>query len=107
MTRSHLEVVLLEQCERDGIPLPEVNAWVAGWSVDALWRAEGVAVELDGHLNHRSPGQLRRDHQKDLTLRRAGFVPLRYSDEQLEHQWPDVIADLRRAGAPIPPEPSA
>jgi predicted transcriptional regulator of viral defense system len=94
-TKSHLEVAFLELCEAGGLPLPEVNQRLAGWEVDALFRAERIAVELDGHGNHRSPAQIRRDRRKEHALRSAGFLPLRYSDEQLE-QGLDVIAELQR-----------
>lgn len=97
-TKSGLEVAFLELCEFAGIPLPETNEWVAGWEVDALFRTQHIAVELDGYGNHRSPAQIKRDRRKDLALRAAGFQPIRYSDEQLE-QRTDVIADLRRMGA--------
>lgn len=96
-TRSQLEAMFFELCEIAGFPLPELNVRVAGWEVDALFRAERIAVELDGHGNHRSPAQIRRDRRKDLTLRKAGFHPVRYSDEQLE-QRTEVLADLRRLG---------
>jgi very-short-patch-repair endonuclease len=64
--------------------------------VDALFRGAGVAVELDGHRNHRSPAQVKRDRRKDLALRSAGLIALRYSDEQLTEGSTDVLADLRR-----------
>jgi hypothetical protein len=97
-TKSDLEVAFLELCESAGIPLPETNVRVAGWEVDALFRSERIAVELDGHGNHRSPAQIRRDRRKELALRKAALQPVRYSDEQLELAT-EVIADLRRMGA--------
>jgi very-short-patch-repair endonuclease len=106
-TKSDLEVLMIEFCEQEGIELPEINTRVDGWEVDALWRMERVAVELDGHGNHRSRGQLRRDHRKDLHLRSLGFTTVRYTDEQLTCQRPAVLNDLREAGAPIPPGRSA
>ena len=102
LTKSRLEVLMIEICERAGFPLPEVNGYVAGWQVDALWRDKRIAVELDGHRNHHSPAQLRRDRRKELALRSAGFIPVRYSEEQLEHRKPEVIADLRQLGAADP-----
>ncbi len=95
-TRSGLEITFFELCEADGLPLPELNADVAGWEVDALWRRERVAVELDGPGNHGSRGQVRRDRRKDLDLRAAQFLVLRYSDDQVEHHGPVVIAEVRR-----------
>ena len=46
--RSGLEVDLFELCEANQLPLPELNADFAGWTVDALWRRERLAVELEG-----------------------------------------------------------
>jgi very-short-patch-repair endonuclease len=96
-TKSGLEATFFELCEARGLPLPELNVRVAGWEVDALFRKERVAVELDGYDNHRSPAQIKRDRRKELALRGAGFVPVRYSDEQLKGRT-EVLADLNRLG---------
>jgi very-short-patch-repair endonuclease len=99
-TNSGLEVLFVEVCERARFRIPEINVYVAGWQVDALWRAERIAVELDGYGNHHSPAQLKRDRRKELALRTAGYTPVRYSEEQLTRRPKEVIADLRRLGAP-------
>lgn len=93
-TKSDLERAFFELCERAGMPLPEVNVRIAGWEVDALFRAQGIAVELDGHRNHRSPAQVRRDRQKELALRRVGLRPVRYSDDQIHDRGGEVLEDL-------------
>jgi hypothetical protein len=103
--RSGLEVQFFELCERDGLPLPLLGEWVAGWLVDALFVEQRAAVELDGPGNHRSPAQMRRDRRKDLDLRAAGLTTVRYSDEQIDHHWPAVRADL--LSVLNPPAPSA
>ena len=95
MTRSELERRFLKECEVAGIALPEVNAVVEGWTVDMLWRAERIVVELDGRDNHSSPGQMERDRRKDLQLRAAGYVVVRYTWAQLVFEAPAVMADLR------------
>jgi very-short-patch-repair endonuclease len=97
MTRSELERLFLALCEAAGIKLPEVNAILEGWTVDALWRRERIVVELDGRDNHSSPGQIERDRRKDLRLRAAGYVVLRYTWAQIVYDAPAVIADLRAA----------
>jgi len=99
MTKSRLEVLMVELCEKGELVLPDINVYVDGWQVDALWREQRIAVELDGYGNHHTPAQLRRDRRKELALRSAGFIPVRYSEEQLEQLAPEVIADLRRLGA--------
>ena len=40
--RSWLESVFVPLCESVGLRVPELNARVAGWTVDALWREEQV-----------------------------------------------------------------
>lgn len=97
MTRSLLERELLTLCERFRIALPEVNVVVEGHRVDALWPVERVIVEVDGSDSHRSWRQIARDHERDLRLRRAGYVVLRYTWAQVVEQPADVAADLRRA----------
>lgn len=92
-TKSRLERMFLEICEGQGWELPEVNQYVAGWQVDALWRDKGIAVELDGYGNHHSPAQLKRDRRKELDLRKVGLAPVRYCEEQLRERT-QVIADL-------------
>lgn len=77
------------------MPLPEINAEVLGWEVDAVWREQRVVVELDGPGNHRSPAQIRRDRRKELELRAGTFIVLRYSDEQIYHHSSAVTAELR------------
>ncbi len=94
--RSRIERKLFELCEAAGLPLPELNARAAGWTVDALWRKHGVVVELDGWRNHRTRAQVNRDRRKELELRAAGFTVLRYSAEQILHQAQTVLAELRR-----------
>jgi predicted transcriptional regulator of viral defense system len=58
--RSPTEVAFFELCEAFGIPLPEVNVRVGGWTVDFLWREEGVVVEVDPPANHYTPAQVDR-----------------------------------------------
>ena len=99
--RSPLEIDFLELCEQYAIPAPEVNVRIAGLEVDMLWRAQGVAVELDGGSNHRTVAQMHRDRDTDLLLRRAGLIVQRYSRPQVVHRpeevSQDVLRTLRRA----------
>jgi len=96
-TRSELERLFLPLCERIGIPLPEVNVYIAGVLVDAVWRDKRLVVELDGRDNHSSWAQIQEDRSKELRLRAAEFGVVRYGTRQLEEEAPHVEADLRRA----------
>lgn len=97
-TKSRLERKLFEICETEHLPLPQINATLAGWEVDALWARHNLVVELDGYGNHHTPAQLRRDRRKEMALRRAGQTVLRYSEEQLDDSR-QVAAELREATA--------
>jgi Protein of unknown function (DUF559) len=96
LTRFELERRFLALCERAGLPLPEVNARVSRMTVDALWRGERLAVELDGYEGHRSRAQTERDHRRDLQARMAGFVAIRYTWRQINDEPDRVAADLQR-----------
>ena len=96
-TRSPLERLFLPLCERAGIPLPDVNVWIAGVLVDAVWREQKLVVELDGRDNHSSWAQIQRDRSNELILRGAGFEVVRYGTQQLEEHPALVESDLLRA----------
>ena len=95
-TLSALEERFLELCESAGHPLPEVNAKVGRMRIDALWRAQGLAVELDGAAAHGGWAAIKRDRHRELALRAAGYRVVRYSWEQVTKRPDEVAADLRR-----------
>ena len=81
----------------DRMRMPEANIEVRGFKVDMLWREARLVVELDGTAGHGTNAQKMRDHDRDLTLRRAGCSVLRYSWGQVTQQGAGVAADARRA----------
>jgi very-short-patch-repair endonuclease len=95
-TRSWLEAFLLTFCQSQRLPIPQVNISLHGWLVDAHWPGTNVVVEVDGWKGHRTPAQLYTDHQRDLELRAAGYVVLRYTERQLTETPAAVAADIRR-----------
>jgi very-short-patch-repair endonuclease len=95
-SKSRLEEKLIFLCERGSLTQPEVNVWVAGWLVDAVWFEQEVVVELDSRTAHSTARAIENDHQRDLDLRAAGYVVLRYTWRQLTQTPERVLADLRR-----------
>jgi very-short-patch-repair endonuclease len=73
---------------------------VAGWLVDAVWFAQKVVVELDSRAAHEAPWRREQDYRRDLALRAAGYVVLRYTWTQVTEDGDLVFADLRRHGIP-------
>jgi predicted transcriptional regulator of viral defense system len=98
-TKSELEVMLIEICEEEHIPLPDVNHRIAGWEPDAYWPQAKLVVELDGHGNHHTPAQRKRDRAKEMALRGVGLLVLRYSEDQLKERR-QVADELRKLTAP-------
>ena len=96
--KSRLERRFRELLIRHGIELPAAQPAVGPWTVDCLWLDRRVVVELDGR-QHQRPRQADSDDDRDLWLRRHGYVARRYGKRQIEQQPDDVIADLLNAFA--------
>ena len=96
-TASELELRFLLLIEAADLPLPETNAYVAGLKVDAVWHAERLIVELDGHATHANPVANEEDRRRELILRRAGYRVIRYTWQQVTSAPRTVLDDLRRA----------
>ena len=94
-TRSELERAFRALCRRGRIPAYEVNHRLCGITVDAFWPGLGVVVELDGVQGHATPAQVNRDRRRDLKLRAAGYIVLRYSYDQIMREPDVVLVDLR------------
>jgi hypothetical protein len=103
ITRSELEELFLELCDRHGIPRPSVNTRIDGIEVDMAWRRARLIVELDGYAHHRSPAAFEADRARDVALTVAGWRVLRFTYRQVVDD-PErvalVILDLLRR---VPP----
>lgn len=95
--RSEFESRFRSLCQAAAIPAAQTNYRVAGWEVDAVWVAEGVAVELDGYRWHGGRWQFHRDRRKGLAISRAGYELIRLSWPQLKHERAHVVEAIRCA----------
>ncbi len=93
LTRSEAERVLLGVVRRAGLPRPELNAKLGPWEIDFLWRSEGLAVEVDGYMYHRTRRDFERDRSKDAWLMARGLRVVRLTWRQLD-QAPMATAVL-------------
>lgn len=96
-TKSQLERAFRALCQGADIPPYAVNHRLCGIEVDAFWPELGVVVELDGVQGHATPAQVVRDRRRDLRLRAAGYIVLRYSYDQVINDPEALLADLRGA----------
>lgn len=96
--KSRLERRFRALLIRRGIELPSRNEEIGPWTVDCLWPDRRVVVELDGR-QHERPRQADSDDDRDLWLRRHGYVARRYGRRQVDDRPDDVVADLLDAFA--------
>jgi very-short-patch-repair endonuclease/predicted transcriptional regulator of viral defense system len=87
MTRSDLEERFLALVRDLSLPSPEVNAplRVSGhdYEIDFLWRAQRLAVELDGRETHGTARAFEEDRERDRILTAAGWRPVRFTWRQM------------------------
>ena len=95
-TRSDLEGAFLRLCRRHGLPEPERNVRVGPFTVDFLWRDEGLVVETDGYAAHRGRQAFLDDRARELELSARGLRLRRFSDEQIGSQPAGVVAAVVR-----------
>jgi very-short-patch-repair endonuclease len=99
VTRSELEDKFVEFVDAYGFRRPEFNAWLVldgrSMEVDALWRTERVAVELDSRQFHHTPEAFEADRCRDRKLIAAGWRPVRITWRQLTQEADAVAGDLR------------
>ena len=96
--KSQLERRFRSLLIKNRIELPLRNEPLGPWTIDCLWPTRRVAVELDGR-QHERPHQADSDDDRDLWLRRQGYIPRRYGERQVKHRPDDVIEDLEDAFA--------
>ncbi len=97
--RSRLERRFRGLLVEHGIPLPTRNHRLGPWTADCVWLSLKVVVELDG-AQHTLPHQAAVDAERDLWLRRNGYIVRRYTWKQVTGpRSREVVADLLDAFA--------
>jgi very-short-patch-repair endonuclease len=93
-TRSELEARLLALCRRHRLPAPQVNAAVGPYTVDFLWRAERLVVEVDTYRTHGGRAMFDADRRRGAWLRRTGWQVVRVTDQWIEEAPAEVAATI-------------
>jgi very-short-patch-repair endonuclease len=99
VTRSQAEERLLEIIRRAGLPDPERNVRIGPFTVDFLWRASGLVIEVDSYTWHGTPGAFKRDRRKEAYLATQRMELIRVTWEMLEDPIALVARVARAIGA--------
>jgi very-short-patch-repair endonuclease len=73
---------------------PAFNTYVLGFEVDAVWPAEKLIVEVDGHGAHGHRAAFERDRKRDQKLIAAGYLVLRFTWRQLTREPLAAVARI-------------
>lgn len=95
VTRSQFERDFRAFCERHGIPRPQMNIALHGFTVDAYWAHANLVVELDGYEFHRGRMSFEGDRARDRVLLVAGVRTTRITHRQLTREPRRLARDLR------------
>jgi very-short-patch-repair endonuclease len=99
IVRGELEHCFLELAHAARLPHFETNVTVrthrGTYTVDCLWREEGVAVELDGRAAHARTTAFEEDRARDAALTAIGLRPLRFTWHRVTREGAEVIAELQ------------
>jgi hypothetical protein len=90
-TKSRLEKRFRRLVVGAGLPAPAVNVVINGFEVDAYW--PGLCVEVDG-FGHRRARSKVEDRIKDAALRAAGYMVLRFTEDDVDFRPAWVLAQL-------------
>jgi very-short-patch-repair endonuclease len=74
-----------------------VNARLAGYEVDFLWRPQMRVIEVDGHAYHSTRQATTRDRRKDDDLEAAGYRLTRFTADQVLRDPEDTLRRATRA----------
>jgi very-short-patch-repair endonuclease/predicted transcriptional regulator of viral defense system len=94
VTRSELEALMRDVCDDHGVERPEVNAIVAGYEVDFLWRARNLIVETDSREHHATLAAFERDRVRDAELATLGYRVVRFTHRRVSNEPRAVAATI-------------
>lgn len=111
LTRSDMEILMLEIVDAHGLPRPSVNTILLGEEVDFFWPDRLLVVETDGFATHRTRAAFTEDRARDRKLQAAGYSVMRFTDSDVTHHAARTATELRDAltkpATPWPRSPPA
>jgi hypothetical protein len=99
-TQSPLEAHFLDLCRTHSLPPPRCGVTIRcadrSFTVDALFAAERVVVELDGEHVHGTPRAFHADRRRDAALAAEGFLVVRLTWRRVTREGAATAEELRR-----------
>ncbi len=99
-TKSELERLFLELCDRAKVPEPEVNVWLSTpdgrrYQADFLWRDARRIVEADSRRFHDTDSGFVSDRKRQQQLELAGWRVSRCTWEEVERESGRLAATVK------------
>jgi very-short-patch-repair endonuclease len=101
-TRSELEEMFLDLCDKHDLPRPQVNVHIEGYECDFVWPEQRLIVETDGAAAHAGERRRGRDLERDAELVAGGWRVIRITYERLLREPERVAEQIARALRPAP-----
>jgi very-short-patch-repair endonuclease len=93
-TRSKLERDFRALIVKAGLPEPQYNVLLAGFTVDVYWPEWKLVVELDGKPYHTDPSAFETDRIRDATLQKIDIRVLRVTGKRMDDEPAAVLNDI-------------
>lgn len=97
LTRSEAEAEFLMLVRKARLPTPEANVAIEGFEIDFLWRAEGIAVEVDGYRYHSSRPRFESDRRRMTYLAAHGISVISLTWRQIVDEGMATAVQLGQA----------
>jgi very-short-patch-repair endonuclease len=95
--RSQAERLMRSLCKKAELPEPLMNVILNGHLVDFHWPAQRLIVEVDGYGTHGNRQAFENDRRRDQAHVAAGYVVIRITWRQLQHEPIAVAARVAQA----------
>src|SRR5437588_7868580 len=95
--RSKAERLMRELCKKAELPQPLTNVILNGHLVDFYWPEQWLIIEVDGYGTHGNRQAFENDRRRDQIHIAAGYVVIRITWHQLQHQQIALTARIAQA----------
>jgi very-short-patch-repair endonuclease len=95
--RSKAERLMRSLCKQAELSQPLANVLLNGHLVDFFWPEQRLIVEVDGYDTHGNRLAFENDRRRDQTHVAAGYVVIRITWQQLQHEPIAIAARIAQA----------